>query len=209
LKAQGLSGKVKDGISLQAFKKMFHVGDRKAYAWIAEGALRVRDPRISARSLGQFCSKHEESLPATVIDNVKGETRSGAVGYSWERVATLLGVPPDRVQHLVASQQLKVVDTFITDKAFEQFCRSCGMDGGPKLNLCLMKSQILEWLVKEYGLTKSGAASKPVSPFVKQALVARVCRNCRREIRGNTYFAHIAKCRGEVVAKSSRGPGGA
>jgi hypothetical protein len=205
LKAQGLSGKVKDGISLQAFKKMFHVGDRKAYGWIAEGALRVRDPRISARSLIRFCSKHKESLAAAAVANVEVETRSAAMGYSWDRVATLLGVLPDRVQHLVASQELKVVDTLISDKAFEQFCRSCGMDRGPKLNLSLMKAPILEWLVKEYSMAIPDAASQPVSPFVKQALVARVCGKCKREIRGNTYFAHIRKCRSDVVA----GPRGA
>lgn len=56
------------------------------------------------------------------------------------------------IRTLVAARHLKVVDTFIIDKAFEEFCRNCGKDGGRQLNVPLMKPQILEWLVKEYGI---------------------------------------------------------
>jgi type II secretory ATPase GspE/PulE/Tfp pilus assembly ATPase PilB-like protein len=59
-----------------------------------------------------------------------------------------------------------------------------------------MKPEILAWLVKEDGIVLPPAvASQPVPRVIKQALVARVCGKCKKEIRGNVYFAHIRGCR--------------
>jgi len=168
---------------------------------IADGILRVRDSRISSKSLAQFCTKHEGSLEAAAVNRVKEEFQKPAVGYSWDRVATLLGTSIDQVRTLVAARHLKVVDTFITDKAFEEFCRKCGKDGDRRLNVPLMQPEILEWLVKEYGVVLAPeVASQPVPRAIKQALVARVCGKCKKEIRGNVYFAHIKDCRAASVA---------
>jgi len=132
---------------------------------------------------------------------VKAEFQKPAVGYSWDRVANLLGTSIDQVRTLVARRHLRVVDTFITDKAFEEFCRNCGKEGGSRLNLPLMKPEILEWLVKEYGINLPPAVvSQPVPRAIKQALVARVCGKCKKEIRGNVYFAHIKDCRAASLA---------
>lgn len=200
LKAQGLSGRVKDGVSLRGFQEMFHIGNRKAYAWIANGVLRARDLRISSSSLAQFRIKHEATLEAAAVSRVTSQLRKATVGYSWERVGSLLGVSLDQVQGFVAARQLRVVDTFVTDKALEEFSRNCVANGGPSLNLGLMNPQVLEWLVKDYEISIPGAAaSQPVSRFVKQALVTRVCGKCKKEIRGNVYFAHIKDCRGAMV----------
>lgn len=51
LKSLGLSVKVKDGWSFRALQEMLHVGPSKLRRFIADGSLRVRDPRISAKSL--------------------------------------------------------------------------------------------------------------------------------------------------------------
>jgi len=72
LTAQGLSGSVKDGVSLRAFRQMFHIHHRKTTVLIADGILRVRDSRISAKSLAQFCTKHEGSLEAADVNRGQG-----------------------------------------------------------------------------------------------------------------------------------------
>jgi hypothetical protein len=180
---------------------MFHIHHRKATVLIADGILRVRDSRISSRSLAQFCTKHEGSLDSAAVNRVRAEFQKPAVGYSWDRVANLLGTSIDQVRTLVATRQLRVVDSFITDKAFEEFCRKCGKDGDRRLNVPLMQPEILEWLVKEYGVVLAPeVASQPVPRAIKQALVARVCGKCKKEIRGNVYFAHIKDCRAASVA---------
>jgi len=200
LKAQGLSGKVKDGISLRAFQEMFHMGHRKAYALIAKGTLRVRDPRISVTSLAAFCKKHSMSFDVPAVGDVNTQKQNGTAGLSWERVARQLGASLDEVRRWLATQQLTVVDTFVTEKALEEFCQCCGRTGGPKLNFRLMEPQILDWLVKDYGITIPNAhASQSVSSFEKQALVVRVCGKCGKEFRGNVYFAHIKQCKGGIV----------
>lgn len=199
LKAQGLSGRVKDGVSLRNFQQIFHIGHRKAYALIGNGTLRVRDPRISAKSLAGFCVKQGALLEPAVVDRVKTMLHKPTVGYSWERAASLLGMSLGQVQARVATEHLRVVDTFITEKAFEDFCRICGTNGGPKVNCQLMKPQMLEWLVKGYGFAiPQTDIRQPLSPSEKQALVARVCGKCRKEIRGNVYFAHIRACKGSA-----------
>src|SRR5258708_4475447 len=52
LKSLGLSVKVKDGWSFRGLQEMLHVGPSKLRRFVTDGSLRVRDPRITARSLG-------------------------------------------------------------------------------------------------------------------------------------------------------------
>lgn len=197
LKAQGLSGKVKDGMSLRAFQEMFHIGHRKAYAMIARGMLRVRDARISITSVAAFCKQRDRNQRIFIVGNANKVKHNG---LSWERVADLLGASLDQVRVWLGTRQLKVVDPFVTDKALEEFCRSCRGDGGPKLNYRLLDPKVLHWL-KDYGITIPHlATSSPVSGSEKHALVARMCKRCHRSIRGNAYFIHSKQCNGAVVS---------
>jgi hypothetical protein len=200
LKAHGLSAKVKDGFSLRAFRELFHIGHQRAYSLIAGGMLRVRDPRITHISLLEFCRKHEGSWEHVPATHANAESRHDSTGYSWERVASLLHAPLDQVKAWVASRQLRVADTFISDRALEEFCRSCGKEGGPRVNLQLIEPKTLDWLANEYGIKIPPAGASPsVAPSEKQALTVRVCGKCRKQVRGNVYFAHIRRCKGAPV----------
>lgn len=200
LKAHGLSAKVKDGVSLRTFRELFHIGHQRAYSLIASGMLRVRDPRITHISLLQFCRKHEGSWEHVPAAHANAESRHDSNGYSWERVASLLHASLDQVREWVATQQLRVVDTFISDRTLEEFCRSCGKEDGPRVNFQLIEPRTLDWLVKEYGITVPPAGASPsVAPSEKQALTIRVCGKCRKQVRGNVYFAHIRRCKGAPV----------
>ncbi len=55
-------------------------------------------------------------------------------GYSWGRVAKLLGVTAVEVRKWVADGELKVMDTSVTDRAFETFC----LQNSSELNFGLM-----------------------------------------------------------------------
>ncbi len=198
LKARGLSGKIKDGISLRAFQEMFHIGHRKAYAMIARGMLRVRDARISITSIASFCEQRELRQKISMIANRSKVPQNGAAGLSWERTAELLSASLDQVRVWLATRQLKVVDPFVTDKALEEFCQRCGRNGGPKLNYRLLDPKVLHWL-KGYGIAIPPLETKSsVSGLEKHALITRVCAKCHRPIRGNAYFIHSNACKGIV-----------
>jgi hypothetical protein len=195
LKGQGLSGKVKDGISLRAFQEMFHIGHRRIYTLIAHKMLRVRDPRITATSVAAL----REQLDPTQRIPVVSSTGTISDALSWRRVASLLETSLDEVRMWLARRQLRVVDTFITEKALEEFCRHCNRNGGPKLNYRLFDPKVLQWL-RHYGITIPTPETKSsVSGFEKHAFLTRVCRECGRSIRGNAYFIHIRACKGAVV----------
>ena len=69
-------------------------------------------------------------------------------GYSWGRVAKLLGVTPVEVGKWVAEGELKIVDPSVTDRAFEAFCHQHSSE----LNFGLMEPAVAKWLIDEYGL---------------------------------------------------------
>src|SRR5271157_3739037 len=105
---------------------MLHASPARLRYLIGSGMLRVRDPRISASSLALLCDTVRTSLESSAIEGIAAALANGDEAYSWERAADLLGVPVARVQAWISASQLRVVDTFVTDRSFEEFCKKHG-----------------------------------------------------------------------------------
>jgi len=152
--------------------------------------LRVRDPRITARSLAALCQRNGTSLDRAAVERIAAlkATRKGA--YTWERAAEILGVDPKQVQTWISAGQLKVKDTFVTDRSFEEFCKKYGFG----TNLPLIDRATRKWLIEEYGVAPAQADGEKVSRAQKHALVVRTCK-CGRTIAGNVYFRHLKTCK--------------
>jgi hypothetical protein len=188
LGAIGMSARVKDGWSQRGLRKLLRVSRARLRYLVASGMLRVRDPRITASSLVFFC---ESNSPAGDTSAIHGSKAAIAEehGYSWKRAAKLLAITMENVQNLISAGHLKLMDTFVTDRSFEDFCRKRGSE----INMTLIDPATKKWLMSEYGVSET-ADSKILPRAQKHALVIRECR-CGRKIAGNVYFRHVRHCR--------------
>jgi hypothetical protein len=189
LGALGISAKVTDGWSLRELRKMLRVSPARLRYLIGNGMLRVRDPRVTIASLAAFCERNRRSLESSAVDRVAAVFVKEEEGYTWERTADLLGVTLAQVQSWISDGQLRVVDTFVTDRAFEEFCKK----HGGEINMALLDPATAKWLVSEYGVPNLAEKSRSVSRAQKHALVVRTC-GCGRKIAGNPYFRHVKIC---------------
>ena len=103
-----------------------------------------------------------------------------------------------KVQHLIADGELKLADTFVTDRAFEEFCKK----HSDEINIALIDPATPKWLISEYGVSPSVANTSSVPRALKHALVVRACK-CGRKIAGNPYFRHVKTCQ-SMTASSAR-----
>jgi hypothetical protein len=195
LGALGMSAKVTDGWSLWDLRKMLRISPNRLRFLIGNGMLRVRDPRLSASSLAAFCNKNRTSLDPSATERIEAALASGDDAYSWERTANLLGVPVAQVQEWISGGRLRVLDAFVTDRAFEEFCKK----HGDEIYLALLDPPTAKWLVSEYGVPEVTSNGSSVSQALKHALVTRTCQ-CGRKIAGNPYFLHIRACRSAGAA---------
>jgi hypothetical protein len=186
LGALGMSARVKDGWSQRGLRKLLRVSRARLRYLVASGMLRVRDPRITGSSLASLCEQNNHG------ENHNNRTKAAIVeqnAYSWKRAAKILGITIEDTHRLIGEGQLKLVDTFVTDRSFEDFCRKHGNE----INLSLMDTATRKWLMGEYGISEE-ADSKLIPRAQKHALIVRECR-CGRKIAGNVYFRHVRHCR--------------
>jgi hypothetical protein len=195
LGSQGISAKVTDGWSLWGLQKLLRVSPGRLRYFIGNGMLRVRDPRISADSMAALCDEIRESLEFWAMERIAAALANGDEAFPWERAANLLGVALTQIKAWVSAGKLRLVDTFVTDRSFEEFCKK----HGEELRLGLIDAATAKWLVTEYGAPESLLNCGTVSRARKHALVVRTCK-CGRKIAGNPYFRHLKVC--QVASKS-------
>ena len=190
LRTLGMSAKVTDGWSLRALQKLLRVSPARLRCLIGNGILRVRDPRVTAVSLAAYCDKNGSSLDHAALERATAAVANSEDAFSWERTADILGLTLARVQELISTRQLKLVDLFVTDRAFEEFCKKHGSE----ISMALINAPIAKWLRNEYGVPDTGMNAVRVSRAQKHALLVRICV-CGQMIAGNPYFRHIRACR--------------
>src|SRR5271166_3303453 len=190
LGALGMSARVTDGWSLRALRTLLRVSPAGLRYLIGNGMLRVRDPRISTSSLAVLRDRIRTSLDSSAIERIAAALATSDDAYSWDRAANLLGVPVAQIQAWISAGQLRLVDTFVTDRSFEEFCKK----HGEELRDLLIDAPTAKWLVSEYGVSESAVKGLTVSRARKHALVVRTCK-CGRKIAGNPYFRHVKVCR--------------
>jgi hypothetical protein len=187
--ALGMSAKVTDGWSLRSLRKLLRVSPKRIRFLIGTGRLRVRDPRVTTASFADFFESQRASLDSGADARFTAAREKCEEGYSWERAAGILGMEVEHVQSLICAGTLKVVDPFVTDRQFEEFCKKHGNE----INLSLLDPATAKWLVNEYGVPQSVGNSTGTSRAQKHALTVRACK-CGKKIAGNAYFRHVKSC---------------
>jgi hypothetical protein len=190
LGALGMSARVTDGWSQRALRKLLRMSRARLRQFVASGMLRVRDPRITPGSLAAWYAKNRPAAGLTSMSRNGAETNFVGGSCSWRRAAKILNLEVEDVQKLISSGHLKVVDTFVTDRAFEEFCRK----HGSLINMALIDPSTRKWLISEYGLPDP-VEEKKLPRAQKHALIVRACK-CGRQIAGNVYFRHVRHCSG-------------
>ena len=144
-----MSAKVTDGWSLRALQKLLRVGPDRLRYLIGHGLLRVRDAHITAASLAAFCEKNRETWEPSIMATVTIGLREDDA-FSWEKVADLLAIDMAKVQGLIAAGELKLADTFVTDRAFEEFCKK----HSDEISIALIDPATAKWLIQRvWGFT--------------------------------------------------------
>ena len=197
LGALGMSARVTDGWSLRALRKLLHIRTSRLRRLIGNGILRVRDARISGSSLAAYCDKNRSSLSPSTLERVGAAVANKDAAFAPERVTDLLGVELSNVQSLISAGHLRLVDTFVTDRAFEEFCKK----HSDEINTALIDPATVKWLVSEYGVSRTANSNRTASRAQKHALTIRECK-CGRRIAGNAYFIHVKRC--VVIASEPR-----
>ena len=188
LGALGMSARVSDGWSQRALRKLLRVSPARLRHFIGSGMLRVRDPRVTTRSLLRLCSGNDVCFDDSSMGRIN-ESMAKHDAYSWDRAADLLGITVAQVQTSICKGKLKVLDPFVTDRSFEEFCRK----HSDQINMTLIDPATAKWLINEYGVSEKGTA-RALSRAQKHALVIRTCR-CGRKVAGNIFFKHMRHCR--------------
>jgi hypothetical protein len=125
LGALGMSARVTDGWSQRSLRKLLRMSRTRLRQLVADGMLRVRDPRITRTSLASCCAKRQSLDSSSASANTPLPGLPGRP-CSWKRAAKALDAEVGAVQKMISDGQLKLVDTFVTDRAFEEFCRKNG-----------------------------------------------------------------------------------
>jgi hypothetical protein len=132
------------------------------------------------------------------LEGVPQKLRKNTTGYSWGSAAKLLGVDGTQVRAWIVEGKLKMVDGFVTERAFQDFCKRRGAE----LNPALLGNEVRNWLVEGYSLPAI-ADDKALTPGnQKHALATRRCPGCRRPMRGNIFFRHVKSCKRIGLAPS-------
>jgi hypothetical protein len=206
LKSLGLSVKVKDGWSFRVLQEMLHVGPSKLRRFIADGTLRVRDPQITASSLAALAQRRMTSATETEnsqLDRKREKFLGARKAYSWGSAAKLLSADMEQIRKWIASGELKIVDGFVTERAFQDFCKQRGSE----LNSELLGADVRDWLVEGYSLPPSAPKdAAAANPSEKHALITRRCRGCGRQMRGNIFFRHVKNCKGTRIGQLGTSP---
>jgi hypothetical protein len=187
LGALGMSARVTDGWSQRSLRKLLRMSRTRLRQLVADGMLRVRDPRITRTSLADCCAKRQCVHSSSPSDSRTLPSLPGGP-CSWKRAAKVLNLELADVQKLISTGQVKLMDTFVTDRAFEEFCRK----HGSLINMALIDDSTRNWLVREYGVPDL-VEEKTLPRAQKHALIIRVCK-CGRKIAGNVYFRHVRHC---------------
>jgi hypothetical protein len=191
LGALGMSARVTDGWSQRALRKLLRMSRTRLRQLVASGVLRVRDPRITSASLAAWRAKSSavtNSAATSAITSAISDSASTKAPCSWKRAAKILNLEIADVQKLISTGRLRLVDTFVTDRAFEEFCRK----HGGAINMGLIDPSMKRWLVTEYN-AYDPVEEKNVPRAQKHALLVRTCQ-CGRQIAGNVYFRHVRHC---------------